>query len=77
MTGTAINTLKVDRRPIIEQCNGCDRVLNENGSQLCASFAAPETKWRLGPCSMATHIKIESAKGGEKQRVGQQKQKKR
>jgi len=76
MNGTAINTL-ADRRPIIEQCNGCDRVQSDGGSQLCSAFAFPETKWRLGNCSMATHIKVENAKGGEKQRVGQQKQKKR
>lgn len=76
MNGTALNTT-ADRRPIVEQCNGCDRVQKDEGAQMCAAFAFPDTKWRLGPCSMATHIKVETGKAGEKQRVGQQKQKKR
>lgn len=77
MNGAAINNLKTDRRPVIEQCDGCDRIQTEGASRLCSAFAFPDVKWRMGACSMATHIKAEAAKGGEKQRVGQQKQKKR
>ncbi|MDL2226032.1 PxxKW family cysteine-rich protein [Deltaproteobacteria bacterium OttesenSCG-928-M10] len=77
MNGTAINNVNVDRRPVVEQCDGCDRVLSENGGKLCSAFAFPDTKWRLGPCSMATHVKTEAASAAEKKRVGQQKQKKR
>ncbi len=77
MNGTAINNVKVDRRPIVEKCDGCDRVLTEGDGKTCSAFAFPDTKWRLGPCSMATHVKTETAKSGEKTRVGQQKQKKR
>lgn len=76
MNGTAINNVNVDRRPTVEQCDGCDRISAEGGGKTCSAFAFPDTKWRLGPCSMATHIKVET-KGGDKQRVGQQKQKKR
>lgn len=75
MTGTAMNKLNADRRPIVEKCEGCDRVASEGAVKTCSSFAFPDTKWRMGNCSMATHIKVESAKG-EKVRVGQQKQKK-
>jgi len=64
-------------RPVVEQCLGCDRILKEKDSQRCSAFAFPEAKWRLGQCSMATHIKVETAKGAEKVRVGQQKQKKK
>ncbi len=74
MNGATMNTLNADRRPIVEKCGGCDRIASE--TQTCTAFAFPETKWRLGNCSMATHIKVESAKN-EKVRVGQQKQKKR
>ncbi len=76
MNAAAMNTLKADRRPIVEKCDGCDRVAKEGEGKTCTAFAFPETKWRLGNCSMATHIKVEAAKG-EKVRVGQQKQKKR
>ena len=75
MNGSTINNAKADRRPVVEQCNGCERVLSADDSALCSAFAFPDTKWRLGPCSMATHIKSESA-NAEKKRVGQQKQKK-
>jgi len=71
-----INNANIERRPVVEKCMGCDRIASENGTSLCAAFAFPETKWRLGDCSMATHIKVET-KGGDKVRVGQQKQKKR
>jgi hypothetical protein len=76
MTGTAMNNLKTDRRPIVEKCEGCDRAASEGEAKFCGAFAFPESKWRTGNCSMATHIKVESAKG-DKVRVGQQKQKKR
>ncbi len=75
MNGTAINNVNLDRRPVVEQCSGCDRILSE--ANTCSAFAFPDTNWRLGACSMATHIKSESAKAAEKIRVGQQKQKKR
>ena len=60
--------------PIAEKCEGCDRIKEADGNKFCKAFANPSSKWRLGPCSMATHIKIET-KGSEKTRVGQQKQK--
>lgn len=77
MNGAAINNTNIDRRAVVEQCDGCERIQPEETGRLCSAFAFPDTKWRLGPCSLATHVKAETAKGGEKQRVGQQKQKKR
>lgn len=77
MNRATINVQNVDHRPVVEQCLGCDRISKESEGKLCSAFAFPASKWRLGACSMATHIKSESAKSGEKQRVGQQKQKKR
>ncbi|MDR1921152.1 MAG: PxxKW family cysteine-rich protein [Candidatus Adiutrix sp.] len=67
-----MNSLNLERRPVVEQCDGCDRI--EGETKTCGAFAFPSAKWRLGPCSLATHIKIES-KAAEKIRVGQQKQK--
>jgi len=77
MNGTVINNVNIDRRPVVEQCVGCERILSAGESQTCSAFAFPDSKWRLGSCSMATHIKAEGGKAGEKVRVGQQKQKKR
>jgi hypothetical protein len=64
-------------RPVVEQCLGCDRILKEADSQRCSAFAFPDAKWRLGNCALATHIKVDTGKGAEKVRVGQQKQKRK
>jgi|TergutMp193P3_1026864.scaffolds.fasta_scaffold22672_2 hypothetical protein len=77
MNGPALQTAGSTSRPVVEQCLGCDRILKETDDQRCSAFAFPDAKWRLGPCSMATHIKAETAKGAEKVRVGQQKQKRK
>ena len=80
MNGSALQTGVSTARPVVEQCLGCDRILKnlkETDGQRCSAFAFPDAKWRLGPCSMATHIKADTGKGAEKVRVGQQKQKKR
>ena len=79
MNGSALQTGGSPARPVVEQCLGCDRILKETketDTQRCSAFAFPDAKWRLGPCSMATHIKADT-KSSEKVRVGQQKQKKR
>jgi hypothetical protein len=78
MNGPALQTGGSTARPVVEQCLGCDRILEEKETdgQRCSAFAFPDAKWRLGNCSMATHIKTETAKT-DKVRVGQQKQKKK
>ena len=48
-------------KPIVEQCNGCDRVRNFEEQQFCSSYPAPERKWVGGRCNFATHIKSETA----------------
>jgi len=56
--------------PIVEQCEGCDKV--ENG--YCKSYIAPAMKWVGGVnCPMAVHLEKEEKK--KKIRVGQQKHK--
>ncbi len=46
-------------QPVVESCEGCDRVVEESGSQFCRSYLKPEAKWRLGICNFATHAKPE------------------
>ncbi|MDR1487695.1 MAG: PxxKW family cysteine-rich protein [Deltaproteobacteria bacterium] len=65
-------------RSIAEKCEGCERVMSHNETKYCLAFPDPSVRWRLGNCSMATHIKAASAKAeASKVRVGQQKQKKK
>jgi hypothetical protein len=62
---------------VIDKCEGCERVKAFDGQKYCAAFPQPAARWRIGNCSMATHIKKEAPAAASKVRVGQQKQKKR
>ena len=46
-------------QPVVEKCEGCERVVEEAGAQFCQSYLKPEAKWRLGICNFATHAKPE------------------
>jgi len=46
-------------RPIVEKCEGCERIAEEEGVRYCQSYLKPEAKWRLGICNFATHAKPE------------------
>jgi len=46
-------------QPIIEQCEGCDRIIEENSTRFCRTYLNPAAKWRLGLCNFATHAKPE------------------
>jgi hypothetical protein len=44
-------------RPVVESCEGCDRILDANGDRYCNAFPDPSVKWRRGTCNLATHQK--------------------
>ncbi|MDA3786017.1 MAG: PxxKW family cysteine-rich protein [Deltaproteobacteria bacterium] len=44
-------------KPVIEKCEGCDRVIEVDNSKYCHTYAVPDAKWRLGICNFATHVK--------------------
>ncbi len=46
-------------QPISEKCEGCDRVVVEEATSYCKTYAQPAAKWRLGLCNFATHAKPE------------------
>lgn len=46
-------------RPVVEKCQGCDRVRDFQGQNYCLSYPAPASKWSLGRCNFATHAKKE------------------
>jgi hypothetical protein len=43
--------------PIVEECRGCDRVVEYPTGLYCQSYSEPRLKWLSGPCNLATHIK--------------------
>lgn len=44
--------------PIVESCEGCNRIVTFSNNRYCTSFADPRVKWSLGSCNFATHVKI-------------------
>ncbi len=46
-------------KPVIEKCEGCERIIEEDGVRHCTTYVDPESKWRLGICNFATHQKPE------------------
>ena len=58
-TGKEINYSAGSFQPIIEKCDGCDRVVSEDGATYCKTYTNPAAKWRVGICNFATHAKPE------------------
>ena len=46
-------------KSVIEKCSGCERIVEESGTQFCKTYMQPDAKWRLGICNFATHAKPE------------------
>jgi len=44
---------------VIEKCEGCARVVEQEGNQYCKSYLNPAAKWKIGFCNFATHAKPE------------------
>mgnify|MGYP001826893087 CR=1 FL=1 len=59
MQEAATNYKARNFRPVIEKCDGCERIVEEGGEKYCQSYLKPEAKWKLGICNFATHAKPE------------------
>jgi len=46
-------------QPIIDKCEGCERMVEVDTAKYCSTYTMPEAKWRLGLCNFATHAKRE------------------
>lgn len=57
--GCGFGTPSETCHPIVDKCEGCGYVEEYPSGKYCKKFAAPEMKWSLGMCNMATHAKIE------------------
>ena len=53
--GVEVNGFLV--QPVIEKCDGCERIRDFEGERYCSSYPTPETKWSLGACNFATHVR--------------------
>ncbi|MDD2966700.1 MAG: PxxKW family cysteine-rich protein [Desulfovibrionaceae bacterium] len=61
--GVTVNGIVLS--PVVEQCEGCNRLREFEGEKFCSSYAFPAKKWMGGNCNFATHIKVAVAKGAK------------
>lgn len=53
--------------PVVEDCQGCGRIVENEGGVFCGVYPKPSLKWRNnGICNMATHRKVEVVKSDQK-----------
>ncbi len=52
-------------QPIVESCNGCERVKEFQGEWFCSTYPYPASKWRNGSCNFATHVKRDLGKSAQ------------
>ena len=45
--------------PVIDKCEGCERIVSVDKKDFCHTYISPEAKWKLGICNFATHVKPE------------------
>ncbi|NHZ46676.1 PxxKW family cysteine-rich protein [Nitratidesulfovibrio liaohensis] len=57
--GVVMNGIAI--KPIVEQCEGCERIRLFEDEKFCGSYPMPERKWAGGKCNFATHIKTQAA----------------
>ncbi len=51
--------------PVVEKCEGCERIKTFENQDFCSSYAMPHAKWANGACNFATHVKAELDKSGK------------
>lgn len=60
---------------IIDKCEGCAKILEHPTGKYCMVYPDPASKWAVGGCSAATHLK--KAIAGEDQKINPLKASKR
>jgi len=45
---------------VVEQCEGCQRIVEMPSGQYCTSCPNPAIKWKTSHCNFATHAKAEA-----------------
>lgn len=53
-SGVQVNGMPI--QPVVEQCDGCDRVRDFDSQSFCSSYPKPAAKWSIGSCNFATHV---------------------
>ena len=51
---------------IIDKCEGCNRIFEWEDGKYCRVYADPGSRWNLGVCPTATHVKLEIKEAAQK-----------
>jgi hypothetical protein len=46
--------------PVVEACEGCNRIVELQDGLYCMTYADPSAKWAYGHCNFATHTKSDN-----------------
>ncbi len=49
---------------VVEKCEGCARIVENEAGRFCSVYPNPEAKWHKGICNFATHVKAEVKSAG-------------
>ncbi|TVM18348.1 hypothetical protein DPQ33_06235 [Oceanidesulfovibrio indonesiensis] len=55
----------IPMEPVVEKCEGCERIKEFEGEKYCSTYPQPEKKWKLGVCNFATHVQAQLDKSGK------------
>lgn len=53
-------------KTIIEKCEGCGRIIDLETGRYCRVYMDPASKWIIGNCVTATHVKLEIKETAQK-----------
>ena len=54
---------------MVEQCEGCARIVSYDAGKFCSVYPQPAKKWERGICNFATHVKKDARKHASGKRL--------
>ncbi|MDQ5985326.1 MAG: hypothetical protein CSYNP_01034 [Syntrophus sp. SKADARSKE-3] len=66
MTKNGCSFMSGQCKPISEKCEGCLKVFDWENGKYCKVYADPASRWHMGICPTATHVKMEIKESSQK-----------
>lgn len=44
--------------PVIDKCDGCNKIIEYESGKFCKVYPDPKSKWITGNCPSASHVKL-------------------
>lgn len=51
---------------IVEQCEGCNKVMEVASDKYCRVYPDPAAKWKVRSCPTASHLKLDAKESNQK-----------